>query len=503
MFYVYGNGNVFSTGQYSIPPFSAECLYDNNSESLIDDEEALATILGINGYTYQEVPIASPEEIENNEYVDEAAVEGMKSDFEKRKVSLSAENLAEVFPDAVRTDPQARLCIDYNAVVTLLTQAMKKFVYLCGMMLLYMNIMAQDVLDDDGYCYTTKIKGLSCSQPGSILPVTPGWRKYQAFSDDFDATQLNTNIWYIRDMYIHENHTNVGYINSPTTVHVENGKLYLTLTPNTDNIVFPSYNYSIPTYLSGWVKTNNQIRYGYIETECYLPSNSLYMPCLWTTNSYQPWYGEVDVFEKAIVDNVSCPEKLRQNCYAKKNGIRSDLTQLLTFPQSLTGNSFVFGVEILPKEVVFYINGRVTSHVKYNDHLFNDWNTYTCTDMEELPAMNIVLSLTCHTPSSNAPTLPQNSTWFEYVHSYKLERGETDTYHPTTFVPSDESTKVYPHVILGGTGCTANVNTSTAIWAEQDIVLDKGFELSANTPFSARVISVPDTIHSHLYINKR
>ena len=126
MFYVYGNGSVFSTGQYSIPPISAKCLYDNNSESLIDDEEALATILGINGYTYQEVPIASPEEIENNEYVDEAAVEGMKSDFEKRKVSLSAENLAEVFPDAVRTDSQARLCIDYNAVVTLLTQAMKK-----------------------------------------------------------------------------------------------------------------------------------------------------------------------------------------------------------------------------------------------------------------------------------------------------------------------------------------------------------------------------------------
>lgn len=126
MFYVYGNGSVFSTGQYSIPPFSAKCLYENDSESLIDDEEALATILGINGYTYKEVPIASPEEIENNEYVDGEAIEGMKDDLEKRRVSLSAENLAEVFPDAVRTDPQARLCIDYNAVVTLLTQAMKK-----------------------------------------------------------------------------------------------------------------------------------------------------------------------------------------------------------------------------------------------------------------------------------------------------------------------------------------------------------------------------------------
>ena len=71
-------------------------------------------------------PTVTLEEIENNEYVDISAVEGMIGDLEKHKVSLSAENLAEVFPDAVRTDPQARLCIDYNAVVTLLTQAVKK-----------------------------------------------------------------------------------------------------------------------------------------------------------------------------------------------------------------------------------------------------------------------------------------------------------------------------------------------------------------------------------------
>lgn len=96
--------------------------------------------------------------------------------------------------------------------------------------------------------------------------------------------------------------------------------------------------------------------------------------------------------------------------------------------------------------------------------------------------------------------LPYDSCKFDYFRCFKLSRGSVDTYHPTAFIPSDESTKVYPHVILGGTGCTAQISTSTAIWAEQDIILDKGFELSAGTPFSARVISVPNPTNSPLYI---
>ncbi len=112
--------------------------------------------------------------------------------------------------------------------------------------------------------------------------------------------------------------------------------------------------------------------------------------------------------------------------------------------------------------------------------------------------MHVLLTLTCDPTQTTIP-LPNESTWFEYARCYKLERGCVETYHPTIFTPTNESTKVYPHIILGGTGCSANVNTATAIWAEQDIILDKGFELSAGTRFSARVISVPDPEHSPLY----
>lgn len=123
MFYVYGNGYLFSTGNYNIP--STQCLYRSNPIT-INGREALETILNLTGYYFDETPMITPEEIESSEYVDKAAVEGMIEDLRKRSVGFSADNLAEVFPDAVRTDPEGRLCINYNAVVTMLTEALKQ-----------------------------------------------------------------------------------------------------------------------------------------------------------------------------------------------------------------------------------------------------------------------------------------------------------------------------------------------------------------------------------------
>jgi hypothetical protein len=121
MFYVQGNGIVHCTGL--VCTNTSSCM---NNYSPIDKEEALSKVIGINGYYFDEDDLYTPEELENNEYVSEEAVEGMINDLEKSKVALSAENLAEVFPDAVRTDSEARLYIDYNAVVTILVEAVKQ-----------------------------------------------------------------------------------------------------------------------------------------------------------------------------------------------------------------------------------------------------------------------------------------------------------------------------------------------------------------------------------------
>lgn len=129
LFYVYGNGSVYSTNQYTIT--SSPSLLSSKPNLQMDSEPingelALSTILNLNGY-YNESPSGvTIEEIETSEYVKDEAKASMIEDLEKRSVSLSVESLLEVFPDAVRTDPEARLCIDYNAVITMLVEAVKQ-----------------------------------------------------------------------------------------------------------------------------------------------------------------------------------------------------------------------------------------------------------------------------------------------------------------------------------------------------------------------------------------
>ena len=376
------------------------------------------------------------------------------------------------------------------------------------MLLLCSNDMAQNTFEtkDDVYCRDSSAKfykHLSRDLSNTNIPYTPGWTILSDYSDEFNASSLNTNKWIVKNEECHQYQPQVGFINSINNVYEGNGKLYLTVTPNVDSILcYSSWigQWTIPKLLSGWVRTVDTFRYGYIETRCYLPQNHHYWPCFWTTGRTSNDYGEVDVFERTDGHNTDYPNIIRQNCYSGTPAENhSYLSQILSFQQSISGDSLVFGAEILPHEIVFYINGKVSSHVKYKENMYNDWNTFTCTDIDELIGMHVILSLTC-APSQQTIPSPIESAWFDYFRCYKLIRGTVDTYHPTVFTPSNESTKVYPHVVLGGSGHVANIATSTAIWAEQDIVLDKGFELSANTSFSARVISVPNPETSTLYI---
>lgn len=306
----------------------------------------------------------------------------------------------------------------------------------------------------------------------------------------------------------------MGFLDSNDNVKVSGGKLYLSVTENTDSLDFTcswcgENNTSltvIPELISGWIKSSKPFRYGYIETKCHLPKNHNYWPCFWTTgrNENIDDYDEVDVFERTRDDQTNYPNIIRQNCYNGANCTHpSYLSQILTLNDSITGKDVVFGAEILPEEVVFYINGHVSSHLRFDEErsVYNTWNNFTCTDIEEMIKMHMILSLICDSTQLTIP-MPKDSAWFDYVRCYKLERGDVDTFHPSVFLPTIDSVKVYPHVVLGGIGYTANVNTPTAIWAEQDIILDKGFEVSSNTAFSARVIKVPNPDSSELYIRR-
>lgn len=120
-FYVRGDGIAYATNHYTITNNSGHA---KGSEA-IDGEVALSIVKELNGYYYdpeeQEIP-----DLENNENVDPEAIEAMYADFNKRTAALSGSNLEDVFPEAVRTDPKNRLCVDYQSVVTMLVEAVKE-----------------------------------------------------------------------------------------------------------------------------------------------------------------------------------------------------------------------------------------------------------------------------------------------------------------------------------------------------------------------------------------
>jgi hypothetical protein len=155
------------------------------------------------------------------------------------------------------------------------------------------------------------------------------------------------------------------------------------------------------------------------------------------------------------------------------------------------GKTTRFGVEVLPYELVWYINGRVSSHLRYTNDTanVNSFGMFTYSDITKTRPMQPILSFNISVDTL-VPAIPSPYEDFtvEYFRCYKMERGSQNTYHPSVFTSSAESCKVYPNVILGGSGYTAVVNTSTAIWAEQSIILDEGFTLTAGNTFSARII---------------
>ena len=121
-FYVYGSGVAHGYGFIT---------FANNNSSRdeaepINGERAINIINNINGYYYKIPSTVTPEEIEGNEYVEDAAVQHMIADLEKSTVGLSPQDLDEYFPEAVRTDPSNRLGIDYQSVVTMLVEAVKQ-----------------------------------------------------------------------------------------------------------------------------------------------------------------------------------------------------------------------------------------------------------------------------------------------------------------------------------------------------------------------------------------
>lgn len=340
------------------------------------------------------------------------------------------------------------------------------------------------MISDTVFCSNFE-KTIVLQFPLTQMPIADGWVYDSLYSDEFEDTIFNLNKWSRFDHYYHLNNPSIGYLQE--NVKIIDGHLVLSVCYDSTGTVYhydSLNNDALLFYSTGGIYSKRYIRYGYYEAECYLPKNHHFRPCFWTIGGDSE-YDEIDLFE--LTYRTDSPYKFLQNEYSNVHDNRSSKTrQELIMSDSITGKTSRFGVEVLPYEIVFYVNGQVTSRLIHDNNLGNTTNAFTCSDITKTVPMQV--RLTFSTDVSNGIPQPHEDFTVNYFRCYKLNRGNSDIYHPVVFVPSSESCKVYPHIVLGGTGYTATITSPTAIWAEQDIVFDKGFELSAGTAFSARVI---------------
>lgn len=124
-FYVYAKGDAYAMAHFTISNNSGNGGGSKGGVESIDGQEALSVVNGLTGFYFAPENGDIPE-LEGNDFVDPQAVDAMYADFSKRSVGLAGDNVEEVFPEAVRTDPKNRYCINYQSVVTMLVEAVKE-----------------------------------------------------------------------------------------------------------------------------------------------------------------------------------------------------------------------------------------------------------------------------------------------------------------------------------------------------------------------------------------
>lgn len=247
---------------------------------------------------------------------------------------------------------------------------MKKFVYLCGMMLLSLNIMAQIDLNDKN------------------------WDIGHAFLEEFDTNRSwDENSWIsLPDSIWKAYYGNV--------IHGIEAQIYQydhCLFDTTNSMMriiseydaydsIPLYHYQLPSglmhpnaynshdtlfYFSGELRAwNRRFKYGYFEIRCRLPQHKGTFPAFWlqksSTNSHDPYYEEIDIFEHTRNLLHHSPYWPGYNPPPTNDSARVFTTGIY---HNLTGESIDFFTESFARNFPLVLPPS-------ND--LSNWHTYSC-----------------------------------------------------------------------------------------------------------------------------
>ena len=260
---------------------------------------------------------------------------------------------------------------------------MKKIVYLCGMMLLSMNIMAQIDLDDKNWDtvfyddFTTNRSWRSSdwysvpdlywkAHPGS--KVTHGNLEFQIYQYDHCLFDINNGMIKLIAEYDINDSIKFHHYALPDTMHGNYPNTY----GQNDGLYF----------FSGEIDTKSRFRYGFFEIRCKLPIHQGAFPAFWlyssNGNGSDKYYEEIDIFEYTwsiaeIPNHINNPSPNGiPDYYTITNGIYFSDTSLQyssfarkfpTLPETGTDLSHwhTYSCEWLPEKVIWYCDGQVVN----------------------------------------------------------------------------------------------------------------------------------------------
>lgn len=268
---------------------------------------------------------------------------------------------------------------------------------------------------------------------------------YLLWHDEFDGTELNTDIWTIEEREPGwTNNELQAYVNSEKNVYLENGNLIL-------KPVKEKGENGLTGYTSGKVnsKGKKQFLYGKVVARAKVPAGQGFWPAIWMMPQEESFYGqwpkcgEIDIMEilgnqtNILYSNIhyGSPHGENQGVYKLEQG---------TFSQDF----HEFSVEWEPDEMRFYVDGELF-------HTVNNW--FTAVEGEDevtYPApfdqpffvqMNLAVG-------GDWPGKPDGTTDFEtaefaidYVRVYQKENYDTDVVKPSSVLrePDEEGNYLF------------------------------------------------------------
>lgn len=407
---------------------------------------------------------------------------------------------------------------------------MKKFVYLCGMMLLSMNIMAQIDLNDKNWD-TVFIDDFSGNRywdrhwdetNGDDPNYNPIWRcfPYEAWAsgvtlyDSSDSTYHSIHAYQPSQAVFETDSTMklISVFKSTIPLHCGNSSSDTSYC-HAPWLKYCHYCDSFPLqhpdvhYYSGMIETINPVSFGYYEIECKMPIHPGACSAFWLYSSLGGTYNEIDIFEhcKSLCPNNLSKETLSGIWYnpigTNYKPIKDDYGNIIV-PQAQrfanknhilpnTSNTLEYyhkyGCLWLPDKVEFYVDGNIVNE---------------CNVPEQIPQFPMWLKITHNEDKyANYKTL-ENPEWrriademtINYVKVYRLKSSCDSILTVRSNTDLSNYFSVKNSITMGAqTGIlTLTSNHAYTFRAVESITIDGGFEVPVGTELTLITQECPE-----------